>query len=98
MGTEAKRPSKASQSGSVAQRLIAEAKAKSTRVQQLTPLAIEHLQELCDYNDSVVGNTGRVSIEQAAQSLQTFGWKGGRDALNAVCRTQLRRKSFAVKS
>lgn len=92
MGTKAK-----GGSVSVAQKLIESARAKARRVALLTPLGVEHLQELCDYNDGVPGMTGRVSKESAADSLATFGWKGGRYALDAVCKEQLGRESFACK-
>lgn len=82
---------------SVAQKLIESTRAKARRVALLTPLGVEHLQELCDYNDGVQGMSGRVSKVAAAESLATFGWKGGREALDAVCREQLGRESFARK-
>lgn len=82
---------------SVAQKLIESTRAKARRVALLTPLGVEHLQELCDYNDGVSGTNGRVSAAAAADSLATFGWKGGRNALDAVCKEQLGRESFARK-
>lgn len=93
MGTKAAKQS----SVSAAQKLIAQARTRARRVQLLTPLGVEHLQELCDYNDGVQGNNGRVSRAAAAESLAVFGWKGAREALDAVCREQLGRESFARK-
>ena len=100
MGTKAKGSGRARKEGrlSAAQQLIAAAKQKATRTQPLpSQHAIDHLKELCEYNDGVSGSSGRVSRVDAAKSLlEHFGWKGGsKDALDNVCRAQLGRESFA---
>lgn len=100
MGAKAEGSSNARAKGrvSAAKQMIEQAKARASGTPPLNALALEHLQELIEYNDSVSGTSGRVSIAEACNSLQTFGWKGGRDALNAVCRAQLGRKSFGTKA
>lgn len=100
MGTKAKGSGRARAKGrvSVAQQLIAQAKQKLVQTPSLpSQHAIDHLRELCEYNDEVTSVCGRVSRADAAKSLADhFGWKGGhRDALDYVCRAQLGRESFS---
>jgi hypothetical protein len=99
MGTEAKRSSKAGKQGRVssAAALIAAAQSKSIRTSMLSEHGVEHLRELCDYNDTA-RHSNRVTKADTRSSLRRhFGWHGGDDALDTVCREQLGRESFARK-
>lgn len=77
--------------------LIAGKRTKSV-APTLTEHAIEQLRDLVEYNDGVRGSSNRVSWRAACSMLRDhFGWPGGADALNAVCREQLGRKSWSQK-
>jgi len=81
-----------------AQLLIAKARQNARRTAPLPEHAVEHLREICDYNDETRDPNARVSKPMVLESLKAhFGWSGGRDALDAVCREQLGRASFAKR-
>ena len=97
MGTKAKRARETGAKGSVSAALIAQAKQHAQKAQKLSAHGVEHLRELCEYNDSAAHGQ-RVARAAVVASLRDhFGWQGARAALDVVCKTQLGRESFARK-
>lgn len=83
---------------SSAGRLIASAKTREQKHAPLPPKAVKALREVCEYNDGVHGNHGRVSAAAALAMLrEDFGWRGSRVPLDCVCREQLGRASYAQR-
>lgn len=82
--------------GSPAQALIAAARSKTTGF-QLEQHALDHLKEICEYNDTALRGQ-RVSADEVLSSLKAhFGVEISKDTLHVVCQRQLGRKGFGLK-
>lgn len=60
-----------------------------------TPQAMVELKKVLDYNEAAP-HKRKVSAAAAIEMLQSFGWIGSRQALDALCRRNFGRRTYGT--